>query len=124
MASGAPPTSGRGSSREPPGARHQVVVVGAGPVGLSAALARAIGLGAPRHRVASGGGLGAVSGLRETLAIGEPDALHQALVEAPEGLSEAEALRLDAKIICLLANQNGDLELARAAIAVARNSSK
>lgn len=49
-----------------------------------------------------------------------PDAAYIALVEARRGLSEAEAAALDAKLVLILANHIGDLDVLNEAIALAR----
>jgi Protein of unknown function (DUF2783) len=58
--------------------------------------------------------------LRETLNVAAPDELYELLIKAHEGLSEAESLKLDAKLIILLSNHIGDLEIVRGAIARAK----
>ena len=58
--------------------------------------------------------------LKESLNVAAPDELYALLIEAHQGLSEAESLKLDAKLILLLANHIGDLEVLRAAIAKAK----
>ncbi len=58
--------------------------------------------------------------LKESLNVAGPDELYALLIEAHQGLSEAESLKLDAKLILLLANHIGDLEVLRAAIAKAK----
>lgn len=60
--------------------------------------------------------------LKETLNIAAPDELYALLIEAHQGLSEAECLKLDAKLILLLANHIGDLAVVRTAIAKAKIS--
>jgi predicted LPLAT superfamily acyltransferase len=62
--------------------------------------------------------------LKETLNVAAPDELYAMLIEAHQGLSEAECLKLYAKLILLLANHIGDLEVVRAAIAKAKGSGK
>jgi hypothetical protein len=54
------------------------------------------------------------------LAIADPDAFYDALVSAHEGLSEAESADLDARLVLLLANQVGDLQVLLECIAAAR----
>jgi hypothetical protein len=49
-----------------------------------------------------------------------PDAAYVALVEARRGLSEPEAAALDAKLVLILANHIGDLDVLREAIALAK----
>lgn len=58
--------------------------------------------------------------LRETLAIAAPDALYELLIAAHQGLSEAACRKLDAKLILLLANHVGDIDVVRAAVAAAK----
>lgn len=48
------------------------------------------------------------------------DAVYAALVEAHRGLSDDESTRLNVRIILLLANQLGDVDLVLAAMAHAR----
>lgn len=60
--------------------------------------------------------------LRETLNAAAPDELYALLIEAHQGLSEAESRKLDAKLILLLANHVGDLAVVRAAIAKAKGA--
>ena len=52
--------------------------------------------------------------------IERPDDFYEALIEAPLGLSDEESRQLNARLILLLANQIGDLEVLRAAIKEAR----
>ncbi len=49
----------------------------------------------------------------------DPDGLFEALVEAHRGLDPAASRRLDARIILLLANHVGCVEVVRQAIAAA-----
>jgi hypothetical protein len=49
-----------------------------------------------------------------------PDDFYQALIDAHAGLTEAQSAALNARLILLLANQVGDLDTLRAAIAAAR----
>jgi hypothetical protein len=51
-----------------------------------------------------------------------PDDLYQALVDAHDGLEEAESRQLNARLILLLANHIGDLEVLQEAASVARAS--
>ena len=53
--------------------------------------------------------------------IARPDDFYQALIEAHAGLSEQESAALNARLILLLANQVGDVDTLRAAIAAARD---
>ena len=54
--------------------------------------------------------------------IARPDDFYQALIDAHAGLTEAQSAALNARLILLLANQVGDLETLRAAIAGARDT--
>jgi Protein of unknown function (DUF2783) len=54
--------------------------------------------------------------------IARPDDFYQVLIDAHAGLTEAQSAALNARLILLLANQVGDLETLRAAIAAARDS--
>jgi hypothetical protein len=54
--------------------------------------------------------------------IARPDDFYQALIDAHAGLTEAQSAALNARLILLLANQVGDLDTLRAAIAAARDS--
>ena len=53
-------------------------------------------------------------------SIDRPDDFYQALIDAHVGLTEAQSAALNARLILLLANQVGDYETLRAAIAAAR----
>ncbi|WP_367715739.1 DUF2783 domain-containing protein [Nitratireductor sp. GISD-1A_MAKvit] len=50
------------------------------------------------------------------------DDFYAALMEAHEGLSLEESARLNARLVLLLANQVGDLEVLRAALQAAREA--
>jgi hypothetical protein len=50
----------------------------------------------------------------------DPDAAYRALVEARRSLSDAEASALDSKLVLILANHVGDLDVLREAIALAK----
>jgi hypothetical protein len=50
----------------------------------------------------------------------EPDEFYEALIEMHRGLTEVQSARVNAKLILLLANQIGNLEVLRAAMAKAR----
>jgi hypothetical protein len=52
--------------------------------------------------------------------IERPDDFCQALIEAHAGLTEEQSAALNARLILLLANQVGDLETLKAAIAAAK----
>jgi hypothetical protein len=51
----------------------------------------------------------------------DPDAAYVALVEARRGLTVEAAADLDAKLILILANHIGDIDVLTEAIALARN---
>lgn len=51
-----------------------------------------------------------------------PDEVYQALVDAHEGLSDAESRQLNARLILLLANHVGDHEVLAEAALAARSS--
>jgi len=50
-----------------------------------------------------------------------PDDFYEALIEAHRGLSDEQSQLLNARLILLLANHIGDLDVLREALAVARN---
>ena len=58
--------------------------------------------------------------MKSELNIDDPDGFYDALVSAHEGLSEQESADLDARLVLLLANQVGDLQVLLDCIAVAR----
>ncbi len=58
--------------------------------------------------------------LEDRLNIAAPDELYELLIRAHEGLSQEESLKLNAKLILLLANHIGDVEVVRAALAKAK----
>lgn len=60
-----------------------------------------------------------MSGLITGSNLDDPDGLYATLMEAHRGLSDAESRRLDAKLVLLLANHIGDMDVIRAAIAAA-----
>lgn len=53
---------------------------------------------------------------------GQPDAAYVALVEARRGLSDAAAAELDMRLVLILANHIGDLDVLNEAIALARSA--
>ena len=57
-----------------------------------------------------------------TLQFPDPDAAYLALVEARRSLTDAEAAELDTKLVLILANHVGDLDVLREAIALAKRS--
>jgi hypothetical protein len=54
----------------------------------------------------------------------DPDAAYVALVDARRGLSQQAAAALDARLVLVLANHIGDIEVLRQAIAVAQKESR
>jgi hypothetical protein len=52
----------------------------------------------------------------------DPDQAFVTLVEARRGLSEPEASELDAKLVLILANHIGDIDILREAIAFAKQT--
>jgi hypothetical protein len=52
----------------------------------------------------------------------DPDALYAAILAAHEGLSEADSVALNARLVLLLANHIGDREVLDEALATARRS--
>ena len=54
----------------------------------------------------------------------DPDAAYVALVEARRGLSENAAAALDAKLVLVLANHIGDLDVLKEAIALAKETQR
>jgi hypothetical protein len=53
----------------------------------------------------------------------DPDLAYRALIEAHRGLSDEESAVLNTRLVLILANQIGDLELLRDAIALAKGES-
>ncbi len=51
-----------------------------------------------------------------------PDDFYEALIDAHQGLSTAQSHELNAKLVLLLANHVGDLDVLRQALAAARTS--
>ncbi len=52
----------------------------------------------------------------------DPDAAYLALVEARRNLSDAAAAELDARLVLILANHIGDLDVLREAIELAKQT--
>jgi hypothetical protein len=63
-----------------------------------------------------------MSALDTTPRLADPDALYAALMEAHRGLDEDASRRLDARLVLLLANHIGDMDVLREAIALAREA--
>lgn len=58
--------------------------------------------------------------LRTELAIEAPDDFYQRLIDAHEGLSDDESMRLNARLVLLLANHVGDGDILDQVIDAAR----
>lgn len=58
--------------------------------------------------------------LNTETAFDNPDEFYDALIEAHRGLSEEQSAQLNAKLILLLANHIGDLDVIREALTLAR----
>lgn len=54
----------------------------------------------------------------------DPDAAYVALVAARRGLSDAEAAELDARLVLILANHIGDLDVLEEAITLAKATAR
>lgn len=54
--------------------------------------------------------------------IAQPDDFYQMLIDAHAGLTDEQSVALNARLVLLLANQVGDLDTLRQAIAAARAS--
>ncbi len=54
----------------------------------------------------------------------DPDAAYVALVDARRGLSETAAAALDVRLVLLLANHIGDMDVLREAIIVAQKDNR
>jgi hypothetical protein len=54
----------------------------------------------------------------------DPDAAYRALIDAHRGLSDAESAALNVRLVLLLANHIGDLDVLCEAIALARDESR
>lgn len=61
-----------------------------------------------------------MSTLKTQSQFADPDAAYVALVEARRGLTEEEAAALDTRLVLVLANHIGDLDVLRDAIALAK----
>jgi hypothetical protein len=61
-----------------------------------------------------------VQKLQTASRFGNPDDAYALLVEARRGLSEAAAADVDAKLVLILANHVGDIDVLREAIALAK----
>ena len=59
--------------------------------------------------------------LRTDPRIANPDEFYQLLLDAHRGLSDDQARKVSAKLLLLLGNHIGDIEVVRQAIAIARS---
>jgi hypothetical protein len=55
-----------------------------------------------------------------SVKLADPDRAYRMLIEAHRGLSDQQSAALNAKLILILANEIGDLEVLRQAIMLAR----
>jgi hypothetical protein len=55
------------------------------------------------------------------LNIGEPDDFYEALIETHRGLSDEESRHLNARLILVLANQVGEMDVLTEALRLARD---
>ncbi len=62
--------------------------------------------------------------LATELRIARPDDFYEALIETHRGLSDEESRRLNARLILILANQIGDMEVLEEALRLAREDAK
>lgn len=62
------------------------------------------------------------SELRTQLAIDAPDDFYERLIEAHDGLSAEDSMRLNARLVLLLANHIGERAILDQAIAAARRA--
>lgn len=63
----------------------------------------------------------AKTSLRQDLGISAPDDFYEALITAHDGLSAEQSRLLNARLILLLANHVGDMDVLMAAIAAAKD---
>jgi hypothetical protein len=61
-------------------------------------------------------------GLKRELNVADADGLYAAILEGHSGLSPEDSAALNARLVLLLANHVGDLDVVREAIAKARDS--
>jgi hypothetical protein len=57
-----------------------------------------------------------------TVKLADPDRAYRMLIEAHRGLTDQQSAALNAKLILILANEIGDLDVLRQAIMLARTS--
>ena len=61
-----------------------------------------------------------MGGLNSTPNLAAPDDFYEALIEAHRGLTEAQSEMLNARLILMLANHVGDMNVLREALEAAR----
>lgn len=54
--------------------------------------------------------------------LADPDAAYRAIIEAHRGLSEAESVALNARLVLILANHLGDAKILAEALCLARST--
>ncbi len=59
--------------------------------------------------------------MRSELNIADPDAFYEALIRCHEGLSDDDSNLLNARLVLLLANQVGDMDVLDKCLAAARD---
>lgn len=62
--------------------------------------------------------------LDTSLRIARPDDLYQMLIDAHQGLSDADSMKLNAKLVLMLANHIGDVAVVAQAIKAATKGSE
>lgn len=60
--------------------------------------------------------------LKTDSRFGDPDAAYRLIAEAHRHLGEAESAALNARLVLILANHIGDIEILRQALALAREA--
>ena len=60
--------------------------------------------------------------LKREANVPDPDGLYAAIIDAHAGLTDAESVALNARLVLLLANHIGDAGVLREALAAARTS--
>lgn len=72
--------------------------------------------------MSAGAGLSPPGGLEREARFADPDAAFRLLAQAHRDLDEAASAALNARLVLILANQLGDLDLLREAVALAREA--
>lgn len=55
----------------------------------------------------------------ETCRFAEPDLAYRAIIDAHRGIADEDSARFNARLVLILANQIGDLDILKAALALA-----